>query len=96
METTTEKVQVMLDSNTYLRVQVEDLIDTVQDIVDQSNKIHERIDADIYYIYSHLGSLKYQVDEMKEEYDTKIKYLTLGIILLSALTGVTLLLAALY
>lgn len=96
MGTGTEKVQGMLDSNTYLQVQVDDLIDTVDDIVDQSNKIHERIDADIYYIYGRLDGLKYRVNKMKEEYDAKIKYLTLGIILLSALTGVTLALAAFY
>lgn len=92
----TEKVQAMLSSSTYVQIQVDDIIDTVNDIVDQSNKIHERIDADIYYLYSRLGALQYQVNEMKEEYDAKIKYLTLGIILLSALTGVTLALAAFY
>ena len=92
----TEKVQTMLSSSTYVQIQVDDIIDTVNDVIDRSNKIHERIDTDIYYLYSRLGALKYQVDEMKEEYDAKIKYLTLGIILLSALTGITLALAAFY
>ena len=96
MGTGTEKVQGMLDSNTYLQVQVGDLIDTIEDIVGQSKRTHERIDADIDYLSSHLDFLKYQIEEMKEEYDAKIKYLTLGIILLSALTGVTLALAAFY
>ena len=92
----TEKVQAMLSSSTYLQIQVDDVIDTINDIVDQSNRIHQRIDADIDYLSSHLDFLRYQVNEMKEEYDAKIKYLTLGIILLSALTGVTLALAAFY
>ena len=96
MGITTEKLQTMLDSNIYLKTQVEDLIDLVDDVAEENNERYEKVDRNLNYIYSRLGALKYQVDEMEEEYDTKIKYLTLGIILLSALTGVTLALAVFY